>query len=175
MATQDLTGQQFNNWKVIERGPNSTYRQTRWLCSCQCGTVKYVQTRHLLHGDSKGCKRCYAQSRFTGYKEINGSYWWHIKDSAAKRKLDFDINIGDAWRLFIKQDRKCAMTGLSLIFRRFKEQKNQTASLDRIDSSRGYLIDNVQWVHRTINKMKQDLLQEDFVTMCQYVAEYRSR
>jgi len=47
--------------------------------------------------------------------------------------------------------------------------KQQTASLDRIDSSKGYIEGNVQWVHRKINMMKQSYTQEEFIELCQAV------
>lgn len=45
----------------------------------------------------------------------------------------------------------------------------QTASLDRIDNTKGYTEDNVQWVHKIINKMKSDLTQEDFIMWCKRI------
>jgi hypothetical protein len=36
------------------------------------------------------------------------------------------------------------------------------ASLDRIDSSRGYTEDNVQWVCWSVNQMKSDKTKEEF-------------
>jgi len=45
-----------------------------------------------------------------------------------------------------------------------------TASLDRIDSSKGYVKDNVQWVHKDINRMKWNFPQDKFVKLCSFVA-----
>ena len=46
-----------------------------------------------------------------------------------------------------------------------------TASLDRIDSSRGYDADNIQWVHKDINWMKQDFSQSEFIAYCRRVSK----
>ena len=46
-----------------------------------------------------------------------------------------------------------------------------TASLDRIDSSKGYVKGNVQWVHKDINKMKTDFEQSIFIKLCKSVAD----
>lgn len=56
---KDLTGQRFGKLTVIERGPNSTTNQTRWICLCDCG-----KTTNPIHGSalkngltlSCGCK-----------------------------------------------------------------------------------------------------------------------
>lgn len=50
-------------------------------------------------------------------------------------------------------------------------KKNRTASLDRIDSSKGYLENNVQWVHKDINWMKQDYSHEEFLQYCKLIYE----
>jgi hypothetical protein len=47
---------------------------------------------------------------------------------------------------------------------------DQTASLDRIDSSKGYEIDNIQWVHVMVNMCKNKYPQDKFVEMCKAIA-----
>ena len=44
-----------------------------------------------------------------------------------------------------------------------------TASLDRIDSGKGYIVGNVQWLHKDINKMKLHHNQEYFIKLCKMV------
>jgi hypothetical protein len=44
-----------------------------------------------------------------------------------------------------------------------------TASLDRKDSSKGYTKDNVQWIHKTINFMKGQMSDQEFVSWCKLV------
>ena len=48
-----------------------------------------------------------------------------------------------------------------------------TASLDRIDSSKGYVKGNIQWVHIAINFMKHSLPEEEFVRWCCLVAKHK--
>lgn len=101
--------------------------------------------------------------RWTGYKEIYGSHWNVIQTSAKARNLEFNISIEYAWNIFIKQNRKCALSGMELQFGR---RGDQTASLDRIDSTSGYIEGNVQWLHKNINIMKMDMDQNTFVELC---------
>ena len=44
------------------------------------------------------------------------------------------------------------------------------AYLDRRDNTRGYEADNVQWVHRDINRMKSDFAEDYFRRLCAAVA-----
>jgi hypothetical protein len=48
----------------------------------------------------------------------------------------------------------------------------QTASLDRIDNSQGYINGNIQWVHKIINRIKMDLNTSYFVELCKKVAQH---
>jgi len=109
-----------------------------------------------------------------GYGELSSLYWWHVKEKAQKRNLEFNLNIEDAWHLFLEQDRKCVLTGIPLkINNRYAiKDHNNIASIDRIDSSKGYTIDNIQWVHKYINVMKWQLSQQEFIDMCNKVTEH---
>ena len=49
-----------------------------------------------------------------------------------------------------------------------------TMSLDRIDNNKGYIEENVQWVHKDINMMKRIYSQDYFIYMCKLVAECNS-
>jgi len=44
-----------------------------------------------------------------------------------------------------------------------------TASLDRIDSSKGYIEENVHWVHKRINVMKGNMSEQEFLNFCEAV------
>ena len=110
----------------------------------------------------------------TGYGEITGRFWSSIKNGAMRRNINFDITVKEAWDIFIKQNRKCAYTGKFLTFYpKYKRGAEQTASLDRIDSSKGYTVDNVQWVHKITQRMKWHLGEEEFLEFCELIVNYR--
>lgn len=56
---QDLTGQHFGLWTVIERGATRYYKNggqaVCWVCKCECGAVKIVPGRDLKSGASQSC------------------------------------------------------------------------------------------------------------------------
>lgn len=73
-----------------------------------------------------------------------------------------------------KQNFKCALTGLPIIIVGGKNNTKQTtASPDRIDSTKEYELNNIQYVHKIINYMKMDLSQEDFIQFCKLVVEHQ--
>lgn len=50
----DLTGQKFGKLTVISKSENKKGK-TYWLCRCECGKEKEVQTSHLRSGATKSC------------------------------------------------------------------------------------------------------------------------
>jgi len=121
-------------------------------------------------------KKCYLSGpenpKYTGYKEIQGSYWALVKGGAKKRNLVFEISKEYAWDVFIKQDRKCIYTGFEIYLSRNNLEHRMgeyTASIDRIDSSRGYVENNIQWVHKRVNIMKGNMSEQEFLNFCEAV------
>ncbi len=79
--------------------------------------------------------------------------------------------IAEVINIFKAQKCKCAISGLPI---RLGAMLYKTASLDRIDSSKGYVISNVQWVHKDINRMKNNFNQEYFVGICKIISEFNN-
>ena len=112
--------------------------------------------------------------------------WCKIKmESTEKRRsrrykshkaFPFEITIEYAWNLFLKQDRKCALSGEPLTMWGKIDGKYQgTASLDRIDSSMGYVEGNVQWIEKKLQHMKRNMVDADFIKICKKVAAYQMK
>lgn len=171
--SKDLTGQTFSKLKVIERYYDKGDRCIHWLCECECGGTSTPTTANLTKGlaTSCGCMRHQKtdQSKcWKGCGKVNGRYWCIIKSNASKRKINFDLTIEHASQLFIDQKEKCALTGWGICF---SKGSLQTASLDRIDSSKGYEEGNVQWVHKKVNLAKNTMSQEFFIDLCNSVTK----
>jgi hypothetical protein len=74
----------------------------------------------------------------------------------------------------MEQNQRCALSGQELSFsRNSRNKKDSTASLDRIDSLDGYVIGNVQWIHKDINRMKSDFDEKHFIDICHMIAKFR--
>ena len=68
-------------------------------------------------------------------------------------------------KIWKKQNGKCAITNVELILPNDTKYKtinnNYKASIDRIDSSKSYTIDNVQFLSATMNYLKMDMKNDD--------------
>jgi hypothetical protein len=88
-----------------------------------------------------------------------------------KKIYELTITMEQAWQLFEKQERTCALSGILLEFPKDRNPHGGTASLDRIDSKKDYTADNVQWVHKDINRLKNVFDQAHFINLCKAVAK----
>lgn len=173
----DLTGQRFGNLSVLRRLPNHA-SGSRWLCQCSCGEVLAVHGGNLRSGGSKscGCTRYKAgpeSPTWKGCGGLPGRYWAIAKANAEKRGHRFDMTIKQGWALYERQQGRCALTGWDIVLTA-STIRGITASLDRIDSRRGYAVDNTQWVHKDINLSKNVHSQDYFIQLCQAVAANQS-
>lgn len=108
--------------------------------------------------------------------KLPNSFWNRIKRNALVRDIEFNIKIQEGWKIYKEQKGKCALSGCDIFFPRpgqLKTDKKATASLDRIDSSKPYTPDNVQWVHKIINIMKGSLPDKDFINWCNMISTNR--
>ena len=112
-----------------------------------------------------------------GFEEISGSYWCSIRNCAKRRGLLVAVTIQEAWEQFLKQNRRCALSGEELFFAKrsdyLRDCSLHTASLDRINSTLGYLSGNIQWIHKELQWMKCDLPDDKFVDWCEKVAKFK--
>lgn len=115
-------------------------------------------------------RKKFGKDRQAGYKDINGTFWARVKSNAKTRSIPLEVDISDAWDVLNQQGKKCALTGIDLIFE--VTLGETTASLDRIDSKIGYTKDNIQWLHKKINLMKGTLSQEEFINFCKKVSDH---
>jgi AP2 domain len=157
-----LEGQQFHDWLVISRLPNRNGGGL-WLCRCKCGNERQVSASNLRSGSSKCCFEC-GHNKTVETSVIPSSWWYSTMDQAKVRNHVWDIDEEYALDVLVKQNYRCALTGITLRF------TPRNASLDRIDSRLGYCKGNVQWVHKHINMMKYKYSQDYFVRMCNLVA-----
>lgn len=87
---------------------------------------------------------------------------YNAKQRALKKGLDYSLTPAFIEQLFQFQNQCCALTGT-------KFESVVEASIDRIDSSKGYTPDNVQLVTNQANTAKNVLSTEVFIELCKKV------
>jgi hypothetical protein len=164
------------------------------MCKCECGTIKKFFKSNVKSGHTKSCgcynSQCsseraknssmilYHKRIDTGSKLIINDFWAPFLKRSKERGLEVSITPMDLEQLFLKQQGKCAFTGIpiKLPLNSIERRKSiQTASLDRIDNNKPYTKDNIQWVHKVTNIMRRSLSIAEFKHWCKLVAEYEPK
>lgn len=173
----DLTNKRFGKLVALRIDPSKTKR-VFWICQCDCGNIKSIAAKHLIsdHTESCGCnyhRKGKDNPCWKGYEEISGQHWKRIQSGAKERDIAFNLDIEYAWKKFLDQNRKCMLSGIELTLPSGTNEGN--ASLDRIDSTKGYESDNIQWLDKNINLMKLDLPESKFIELCKSVAKQNEK
>lgn len=169
-----LIGQRFGKLLVLNKDRTNSNGETYYNCICDCGKEVTLIKRSILKAEQ--CRYCSFKKGRKGYKDISLTYWNILLRGAACRGNEFSITIEYAWEIWEKQEGKCAISGanLNLVASQAKCNRTlRTASLDRIDSSKGYIEGNVQWVHKEVNDLKSNWEEEKLLDWIKVIYEYK--
>jgi hypothetical protein len=168
--------------------------QTEKHCT-NCGVTKalssFYSTGKKVDGSPKynsWCKKCISvkqasyhkrtwgeeKLKYTAFKRTKSvrSYLQYLRSKAVQRKKCSEVISLDALELLWQmQNGQCALTGWPMTMELANGVVPTNCSLDRIDSSIGYVVGNVQLVCRAANVAKHDLLPKDFIQLCKAVLE----
>ena len=167
---KDLTGKTFGFLYIVGVAEVSRNGHYRYRVKCSCGVEKVILGTHLLQGNTTHCGCSKRKPRnWKGSGTVSATYFSSLKRGAdggkGRKPILFNITIEYVSDLLdVKQKGKCALTDLKI------SVKDKTASLDRIDSSKGYEEGNVQWLHKDVNMMKRHYSQDYFVHLCRLVS-----
>jgi hypothetical protein len=125
--------------------------------------------------EGKRCKKCVGNDPTTNgpitYRGVRLSWVKKFETNAKLRGIDWEITVDDIADLYEEQEGLCALTGWPIVFPEVGHHQLTTVSIDRIDSSFGYLKENIQLVDKRVNMMKQSYSQEEFILVCKAVAD----
>lgn len=170
-------GDKYKHWTVIGGPKTSAYNCIEWLVQCDCKkSTRWIQGNELTNPDKCfECQKCAAKRRGNIQAESNGKIgdltltrFTKLKKSAEVRNIYFNLTIQFLWELFEKQKHICAITGDII-------NSIEDASLDRIDSSKGYTEDNVQWVTYQANISKHVMTMKQLYEFCKKVLNHANQ
>lgn len=95
--------------------------------------------------------------------------WSQLKASAAKRGIPFDLKPTDIDEVGIPVT--CPILGIPLYFHRERVQ-DDSISFDRIDSSKGYTVDNLVVISYRANKIKSDATLDELRKIVSFYDSY---
>ena len=126
------------------------------------------------------CKGCWTEDTLRRRTTLNG-YLRHIQINAkfrsTQRSREYSLTFDDVVSKWHAQKGLCALTNFPMthVITDIKDRSNfvniYNASIDRIDSSLGYVKDNIQLVCAQVNLMKGDLTHEQMAQFCGAISE----
>ncbi len=155
------------------------YKRKQTECVCQnCGKVFMKNDSDIKFALKKG------RTKFCCSLKCNGIFgnpktglFTYIFNSSRKRKIKVPFNITkeDLEKQWELQNGKCIYTGVDLILPNNTNIKDinhiYRASLDRIDSEKGYEKNNIQFISLSMNYMKHVMSHEDTILLCKKIAD----
>jgi hypothetical protein len=169
------------------------------LCECQnCGIqfekpLTEIRRNEKLNRPNFCSRKCVGQNNVKNFGDRKNNY--DISKHSGNRIDDYtrfkyhyrtiksrfkqvEVTIQDLKEVWDNQNGICEFSGVKLILSSYsKIQKNPiySASLDRIDSSKGYTKDNIRWVSRAINYMKNTMSDDMVWELCNLIKENLSK
>lgn len=150
--SHDLTGKKFGRWVVISFDSITTHYEKLWLCKCLCGNERVVKSGSLKSGKSKSCG-CFQREQVNKSLVTHGmtdTHFYRAWVNMKGRCLRHDyytkkgILVSKEWQKFenFKQD---MLKSYKVHVKKFGEVNT---TLDRIDGSLGYGVENCRWATR---------------------------
>ena len=165
----DLTGKKFGRLTIIEWVENNKWRQSRWLCRCECGKKIVITSSSLKNGNTKSCG-CLAIEIKTKHghccrNKTSKTYQiWHSmiqrcnnpNCKAYKNYGGRGIKVCKGWRKFEGFLQDMGEQPLNL-------------TLDRVDNNGNYCKENCRWAtqkEQRRNTRRNILITINGVTKC---------
>lgn len=145
-------------------------KEGKWCSVCSgCGIEQlYTRKDHAKQSTLSDwqCKKCAQGARKFSQNQPVGLFrrsYNKFQKSANSRQIEWSLTFEEFESIF---NGFCSLTGwpIDIGF------ADSTASLDRIDSSKGYEPENVRWVHKMVNMCKNKYSDELFIKMCVAIA-----
>lgn len=139
--------------------------------SCpQCGKEFFIEKRELArkkreNKDKKNvfCSRSCASSAKKDWRSPFRRIVSRSRKCAKNKQIKFNLDLKYLTDLWFKQKGNCSLSGVGMIIPEEREKTYpNTGSLDRIDSDKGYIKGNVQWICLSLNYGKYKWPEEDF-------------
>jgi hypothetical protein len=161
-AVVDMAGKRFGRWTVVERAGTSggSTRAATWRCVCECGAEAVVVGTRLRRGRSRGCPSCASRGLRPGdaHDPAAPARARRLREylrGAGARGREWSLTDAQFEELITSDCFYCGAPPVEIPARKghFKFP-GSAGGIDRIDSSKGYTIDNCRPCCSSCNYMK---------------------
>jgi len=140
------------------------------FCSRKCSANINIKNLGDYVGNPLNGKHLkgYADNRSDKYTVIRE----HL-NRTKKRGKEVNITLDDLLKLWYDQGGICPYTGIQLVPPREGKGVSmyRKASLDRIDSTIGYVVGNIQFISASANHAKNNMTHEEMIEFCELIGK----
>lgn len=157
---------------TVESADQFKGREQHWWCRCQCGNLVSKRGVDLRNGKAKSCCRsCMASNNF--YQNAINELIRATKQSARLRNFEYTLTREDHEKIAASDCFYCGRPPSNeMRTYRTKRLRLKYSGIDRINSMKGYTLDNVRPSCITCNVAKADMSEHEFISWIQKISTH---
>ena len=175
---RDIAGQKFGRLIAMRPTKEISRGCVVWECHCECGNECLLDISRLTSGNTRSCG-CLAKDHSTklgkkygkimgkgnakeaGVAGFNAVYKTYIRN-AKQTNRDFALSKEEFKNIVIKNCHYCGIKPSNVIRRKSYNGDFTYSGIDRVDSSKGYTVDNCVPCCKLCNGAKSNLSMKEF-------------
>lgn len=167
----DIIGNKFGKLTVTNLSHIKNSR-TYWNCSCDCGNFTISIGSNLMKGQTASCGCLHYKYKNRPEDRVFNIVYSHYKCEAKRSKREFNLSY-EQFKQIIKSN--CTYCGSAPYNYSAKNNTDiKYGSVDRIDSKKDYVLDNVRSSCSKCNIMKLDHTEDEFKEQINKIYNYWS-
>ena len=152
-----------------------------WRVRCDCGTEKWIVQGSLIYKKSLSCgclRGELAKQKFTGVAKTTNpkthitEIYLQYRADARRRNLEFNLTRDQCEKYLVDKCYYCGTLPTRIRSKRRIVHSIKVNGIDRVDSSKGYHIDNCVTACIFCNSAKRDRTLEEFQFWIQQLTEF---
>jgi len=169
-------GDRFGKLVVQQLERDGKNRRYMAQCICDCGQVKLTAVRNLQRGSTThcGCDRDYSNLGLPEGVSLTNSLVQSYKSNAKAKSLEFTLTDEECKSLFKGSCYFCGQPPSDIYTRKGAKGSLTFTGIDRIDSSKGYVRDNVDSCCTACNYLKGNRSNEQFLNHIRKICKHHT-
>lgn len=182
----DITGKVFGKLTAIKKTDKRSGNKNQyslWECNCECGNITYTEAYKLTRGTKRSCGCLEGTGRPRNFKHNREIVLWRRLYSSTiikrSKKNGYESDISFEKFIEISKERcfYCGDVGVQSAKdnsngKEITKTKISFNGIDRVDSSKGYLLSNVVSCCKHCNTAKNTMSQKEFKNHIMRIYEY---
>lgn len=168
---KQILNQKFDKLTVIEEAPSYKHKckktgkvtsKAMWLCICECGNKTKRSSTHLQKGKQNRCKSCAYASRPQSIRRLSALeriFRLKVVRNAKKRNIPVEIDHNQYFNIAKNNCNYCDSPPEKINVYENKHSKSEYLyinGIDRVDTNKGYSLDNIVSCCKFCNTAKLD-------------------